>query len=308
MIIPVIKGMIFHAGFGFTHQTAYQMPRPFFTDHTIYGACLAFVLPMLVILALGYRTFSLSRLHCFLLLSLTVFLGVAEFLSYSRAAWLSLAGALFLGILLQRRISARQLGMLLACGAMLLWFFSGQIVSSLGDKTAVSSKGDLEQHVRSITNVETDASNKERINRWKCAIRMGEERPLLGFGPRTYKFMYGQYQVREDMTYTSTYNGNKGHAHSEYLSWYAESGLPGLLLHGGLFLFTLLFGADVVRKCRDRKNRLVATGALLGFFTYFIHGFFNSFMEDDKIAALVLSSMAILVFIAEKEKRLQTAQ
>ena len=30
----------------------------------------------------------------------------------------------------------------------------------------------------------------KRINRWKSALRMFQERPLLGHGPGTYMFLY----------------------------------------------------------------------------------------------------------------------
>ncbi|HTL81255.1 MAG TPA: O-antigen ligase family protein [Bacteroidia bacterium] len=303
LLLPVIRGMIFHAHFGFSHQTAYQMPKPFFNDHTIYGACIAFVLPMLACLVFGKKHFRNSGSWNIILVMLFVFLFIAEFLSYSRAAWLSLLVAAVLGILLWMRIRAWQLAMLLLVIGSGMYLERNFILAKLDEKKAISTSGDLEEHVKSIANIETDASNKERINRWKCAIRMGNERPLFGFGPRTYKFLYWQYQQEEDMTYTSTFYGNKGHSHSEYLSAYAEEGIPGFMLHSFLFLGTLLFGVNVARNCRDKKNRLIAIGALLGFSTYFVHGFFNSFMEDDKMASLVFIAMAILVYIREQESK-----
>ena len=81
----------------------------------------------------------------------------------------------------------------------------------------------------SVTNVSTDASNLERINRWNSAIRMFKDRPLLGHGPGTYMFLYAPYQKPSEKTIISTNAGNRGNAHSEYLGPMAESGILGLL-------------------------------------------------------------------------------
>ena len=81
-----------------------------------------------------------------------------------------------------------------------------------------------------MSNITTDASNLERINRWKSALRLFAERPTLGWGPGTYQFEYASYQNYYEKTIISTNSGNKGNAHSEYLSILAESGWPGLLV------------------------------------------------------------------------------
>jgi len=151
-----------------------------------------------------------------------------------------------------------------------------------------------------MTNLTTDISNKERLNRWKCAIRMGQARPLFGYGPRTYKFIYGQFQVRQDLTYTSTFIGNRGHAHSDYLSYFAETGYVGFFIHIILYLTILYQGLNVVRKCREQKNRAYALIAFLGICTYIVHGVFNGFMDDEKMASLVFMGMAMLIYCSEK--------
>ena len=48
----------------------------------------------------------------------------------------------------------------------------------------------------SVTNLNTDVSNIERLNRWVSALRMFEERPFTGFGPGTYQFTYLPFQEK----------------------------------------------------------------------------------------------------------------
>ena len=68
-----------------------------------------------------------------------------------------------------------------------------------------------------MSNVTTDASNLERINRWKSAIRLFQERPHLGWGP-DLSVSLCPYQNYYEKTVISTNAGDMGNAHSEYLS------------------------------------------------------------------------------------------
>ncbi|MGL5891260.1 MAG: O-antigen ligase family protein [Bacteroidia bacterium] len=303
MVFPIIITLVNHSRLGFLPATAYHMPKPFYNDHTVFGACVAFIIPMIAVLALSKREESGRWIKKYGLLVVLILLLVVEFLSYSRAAWLSLAGAAGLYVLIRLKATGGVFLVLLLAGGVTIYAAKDLIVDQLSSTEAISSKGDVEDHFKSITNIETDASNKERINRWKCAVRMGETKPVFGFGPRTYKYYYGRFQVREDMTYTSTYQGTKGHAHSDYLAFLAECGWLGLLLHIALFVTVVVKGLNIIRKCVNERNRQIAIGALLGFFTYFIHGIFNGFMEEDKMASLVFVSMAVLVYVSEQENK-----
>ena len=91
------------------------------------------------------------------------------------------------------------------------------------------SRKDATSHVRSITNISTDLSNTERINRWVSAIRIAQDHPVVGSGPGTYQFIYAPYQLPQYQTYISTNTGTKGNAHSEFLGPLSETGIPGML-------------------------------------------------------------------------------
>jgi putative inorganic carbon (hco3(-)) transporter len=301
MILPIINGLKFHAKLDFKQSTSYIMPQPFFNDHTVYGACLAFIIPAIIIM-LFYSKDMISRpTHRIMLMFLLLFLLLAVYLSFSRAAWLSLGGSLVLYLFIHFKMSGKTFVTLIIATGILAITNLEFIQQNLSNNKAISNKEDLGQQVMSITNVKTDVSNKERVNRWKCAIRMGQAKPIFGYGPRTYKFIYGTFQVREDLTYTSTFNGNKGHAHSDYLSYLAETGYPGFIIHILLYLAILYQSLNTLRKNISKQNKAIVLMALLGIFTYIIHGLFNSFMEDEKMASLVYMSMAILVYITEKE-------
>lgn len=302
-IIPIVNGLKFHALYNFSQKVSFPMPQPFFSDHTVYGACLAFLIPILLGAIILFVKFNKNWWSiAFLFLLLLLFL-LAEYFSFSRASWLSLAMAFFLFLLLKMGLTSRIFLIGIFSLVMLAWINQDRLIAKMNESKSLSNIDDLKQQITSITNIQTDASNTERINRWKCAIRMGFEKPVFGFGPRTYKFIYANYQAREDLSYISTYNGDKGNAHSEYLSYFAECGIVGAIIHLLFFLIPLLFGIDLVKKCKHPKNKILATSLLLGFFTYSIHGLFNGFMEEEKMSSLVFISIAALYAIGELEKR-----
>jgi putative inorganic carbon (HCO3(-)) transporter len=302
-IVPIANAIHFHAGYNFAHGVSYIMPRPFFNDHTVYGACIAFLIPVLMLITFYYKRFFKNRGILLVLIPLLLLFFVAEYFSFSRAGWLSLAFCAVLYAGLRWGISVKAFIAIILVSGSMLWLNKDLLISKISETKATSNKEDLRQTIGSIANIQTDASNKERLNRWKCAIKMGKEKPLLGFGPRTYKFFYGQYQEKKDMTYISTYNGIKGNAHSEFLSYFAECGLGGMIIHFLLFFITGLKGIDLVKRCKIKANKIMATALVLGFFTYFVHGFFNGFMEEEKMSSLVFMSMAGIFYIDEAEKK-----
>jgi O-antigen ligase len=307
-VIPIIHGFIFHAKYHFSSVTAYLMPRPFFAEHTIYGACLAFLIPMLVILVFNASDFGIKGGKLFGLWMLSLLVICAEFLSFSRAAWISLGVAFLLRILIFFRIRWWMLMLLLLTGGMVAWQNSALILETIKRNDAVSNKGGISEHLMSVTNLQSDASNLERINRWKCAIRMALEKPLTGFGPGTYQFVYGRFQSRADLTRISTFRGTNGHAHSEFFNALSETGIPGAAFYLILVLTMISYGLKIIYRAVKKEERAMAMGAFLGLITFYVHGFFNAFLDSDKMGALVFGSMAVLVWLdVQQRKTLKTS-
>lgn len=284
-----------HAMWDFITSVSFSIPQPYFADHTIYGACIAFVLPFLIILFFRFKDFRLPQWQRVIVgIVLAIFI-VGEIFAYSRAAWLSLFAAGIFAVFLHYRVRLRMiLGAAVLIGGIV--FLNGEkIYESVRQNEAVSNQGDIGSHLQSVTNLSTDASNLERINRWMCAWMMFQDKPLLGFGPGTYQYEYGKYQTSTMRTYISTNHGNRGNAHSEYLTYLSESGLPGLISFLCLVICTVGTGMRIIYRSKERIIRLIATGLLLGLTTFFVHGLFNSFIDQDKMAVLVFMSMAGLV-------------
>jgi O-antigen ligase len=282
-----------HAQFGFDKDSAHWVMEPLFKDHTSYGAVLAMFFPVLLALLMQRRMNLLMRV---LLTIGFIVLVIGIVLSYTRAAWISIIGAAAILVVMFLRVQLRHLmiGATVAGGVLILGW--DDIVMSLQQNKQESSD-DLNEHVSSISNVSSDASNLERLNRWNCAIELFKERPLLGWGPGTYQFVYAPFQRAKDRTIISTNQGNGGNAHSEYLGPLCEQGIPG-----AFWVLALLYGVThlafrLFYSIRDHDLKLLIGGAYLGLMTYFIHGVLNNYLDTDKASIPFWGFIAILVSI-----------
>jgi len=218
-------------------------------------------------------------------------------MAFSRAAWLSLVAAGFLAFLMRFKVRpAFVLGMVVLA-SIVLFLFQEPIMMRMQQNESISNKGDVTEHIGSGTNLESDATNLERLNRWFCAWQMFLDKPIHGFGPGTYQFQYGPYQTSTSKTYISTNYGDRGNAHSEYLTYLSEQGLPGILIFIVWVCYTVAMGMRLVYQTRDPVARYLAFGALLGLSSFFLHGLFNTFIDQDKMAGLGFSAMALLVVL-----------
>ena len=282
-----------HWTWSFEKDPAHWVMSPFYHDHTAYGMILALFLPVVTGLAFYNRLGLFAKIWVF-----GIFLAylVAFRLSNSRAAWLSIVIAV--GIYFLYRFRIKWYVVVLAGAIGIGGFFSvkEQLFISLG-RNKQDSSANLDEQIQSMSNIRTDASNLERINRWNSAIGMFEERPWLGFGPGTYKFEYAAFQRAKDKTVITTNAGNRGTAHSEYLLPLSEQGVLGPVWFVILILTTVWTIGKVYYVNADPALRRLGLWVGLGLVTYWFHGLLNNFLELDKASVPYWGFTAILVAI-----------
>lgn len=281
LIIACTYTIYIHSQYGFTKKTSTWVMFPLFKEHTSYGAVLAMFYPAALYLTFRRSSFGFNAVAGVLLAILTA----ATILSYTRAAWLSLVGAGAVYLVYALRMS-KTVVWSLAGVVLLVAALNYSYISSKFERNTQDSSDNLNEHVASVTNVSTDASNLERINRWSCALRMFLDKPIVGHGPGTYMFLYAPYQRPSEKTIISTNGGNRGNAHSEYLSPLAESGLFGLLTFLGIIICTITTAVNTYQRLVDKERlRGLLRVAFLGLITYYLHGFLNNFLDMDKASA-----------------------
>jgi len=292
LAVAVSYTLSVHSQYGFSKQTSTWVMYPFYKEHTVYGAALAMYIPVAAYFALRSQSL-LMRMGT---LSLLTLLLVGLVYSYTRAAWLSLVVALGIFVMHRLRIRWHLVLFLGLVGLGALYTVKDQLQRSAERNKAVSSDR-LGEHVASMSNISTDASNLERLNRWNSALRMFQERPWTGWGPGTYQFQYAPFQHSSDLTIISTNAGDNGNAHSEYIGPLAEEGVLGLVAILVLLGTLLWTGATLLPALRFHGGRdyWLAIAAAMGLITYFTHGVLNNFLDTDKASAPVWGFAALLV-------------
>lgn len=293
-IIVIIYTLTRHLGYGlFNQKASHWVVYPFFKDHTSYGAMLSMFIPILI--GFGFfKKYSLNRkLIIWFITSLFIF---ALVFSYTRAAWVSVFGAVVIWVIIQLKIPFKWLFGFGVIVLIVLFLFRTQIMLQLEQNRQDSSE-DFKEHIQSISNVSSDASNLERINRWASAIRMFREKPFLGWGPGTYMFQYAPFQMSYQRTIISTNAADLGNAHSEYIGPLSESGIFGML--SVLFIVGLTAYTAIILyfKLKDKHLKIIVLSTFIGLVTYYLHGFLNNFLDTDKASAPVWGFTAIIVAI-----------
>lgn len=293
LIIVVIYTTINHALNGFSGNSAHWVMTPFYNDHTAYGAAIAIYL-VLNAAFLFIPNIKTSK-RIIIIISFAI-LCVALILSACRAAWLSIVAVIGILVCVLLRIKFKYI-LTIAVAVLALFFtFKHQIIDVM-ERNEQDSSNNFVEHIQSITNISTDASNLERINRWSSALRLFEDRPFFGWGPGTYQFVYAPYQLSMNKTTITTNYGDGGNAHSEYIGALAEMGVFGSLIIILLLIVGIYKGLTTYKRAKNKESKILVLGATLAIISYFTHGVLNNFLDTDKLAIPVWSCFAIITVI-----------
>ncbi len=295
-----------HSAFGFDQQTGHYVMNPFYKDHTSYGAVIAMFYPF-VLGSLFSKDITGSKRAGVGLVFFILTIGLI--FSYTRAAWLSLIAALGVFVVMKLRIKFWIVFTVIVTLVAGYVNFQDDIVREL-ERNRQDSSENFTEHIQSMTNIKSDASNLERLNRWSSAIRMFEARPFLGWGPGTYMFQYAPFQKHNETTVISTNYGDAGNAHSEYLGPLCESGVIGMLSFILILIFILYTGITLYFRLEDDRLKMLVMSMLLGLITYFLHGVLNNFLDTDKVSVPFWGFCAgiVAIDIYQKKRTLNRAK
>ena len=301
MVVIITFTVIRHYGYNFAEKEGHWVMEPFFKDHTIYGSIVAINLFFLLGLYLYKKHDPLVHIVLLLFLAITL---TGLYFSYTRGAWLSVVVGLAVWLFIKYKIKFKYL---LVTGLTLLitvWISWDALQMQLSKNRSEHTTEQFDERIKSATNITSDASNLERINRWNAAWRMFQEKPILGFGPGTYAFEYAPYQDPEKLTIISTNFGDAGNAHSEYLGPLAEMGILGFI---SILLFVVvLFYKGIMLYIKypaeERELKTLVLFMVLAMSTYFFHGILNNYLDTDKAAIPVYGVCAVLIALEHRLK------
>ncbi|HEX2254047.1 MAG TPA: O-antigen ligase family protein, partial [Thermoanaerobaculia bacterium] len=207
--------------------------------------------------ALGWRLAALAAINAALLVSLT------------RSAWVGLALALGLAIVLR---SPRAL--LLVPPAAVVFVLLAPVP--------------MLHRVASITDL-SDTSNYDRLCMAEAGVRMIVERPLTGIGPEMVEHRYPIYRHPTAPRYWVP------HLHNSFLQLAAERGLPALAAYLALLAASLAAAWSGYRREGGRRGPRADLwlGALLAVVGFSFAGLFEHNWGDTEVQRLVLFLLAV---------------
>ncbi len=300
----IIYTLIHHSTYDFGEKAGHWVMSPFFKDHTIYGAIIAMIIPLLLSWYFSEKYAPLIQIS---LIGIIIIVFFGLYFSYTRAAWLSIAIAIIVGFIIHFKVNYKILLFLASIACIFLFFQWDTIQMELARNTHEHTTEAFDERIQSAANVTTDASNLERINRWNCALSMFQQRPIFGYGPGTYALEYAPFQEAKNLTIISTNFGDMGNAHSEYLGALAEMGLIGLLTFIA-FVIAIFYSAIQLYyswPADDKQTRIKIFGMILSLTTYFSHAFLNNFLDTDKAAIPVLAMCSIIIVLDLKRRQIR---
>ncbi len=163
-------------------------------------------------------------------------------LTFSRGAALVFGGqAVLLLIYYFRRINVKQ------------FFVAGVVVvAAVGIFFATNYLRSFEHKVINVQervtfgNDDSVTSKQERIDFWKAAIELSLEKPLLGWGPFSFRYAYNPIQ--------KTFLANADHPHNIFLKIAVENGIPAMVC---FLAFLLMIAVTVLRRFKnlDQKSK-----------------------------------------------------
>jgi O-antigen ligase len=231
----------------------------------------------------------------YLLLGSLLLLGVAIYLSYTRAAYIALVLAIGAYFVFQFRLIRPVL-------------LAGTVVAVLGVVYVVQQNRYLEyapNYDRTVTHYEfdnlveatykmEDISTMERVYRWVAGIKMAPEEPWVGFGPGNFVNFYKSYTVTSFKTYVSD-NPDKSGVHSYFLMTLVEQGIIGLLIFLAFSFVLLIKGEQIFHQTKDPIRRGIVMSVLLCLVVIDAFLLINDLIETDKVGPFFFLCAAFLV-------------
>ncbi len=251
-----------------------------------------------------------SRRELALYAGLTVWFGGSALLSllaivasFSRGAWLGIAAAIVVMLVISDRRAALAVGCL--TGVIVLGALAG------GAQYAPAALQDrfvqLESQVRFFdsNNVMVTDSNfaaVERMAHWQTGLAMFNAHPFTGVGIGNFNARFTEFAVNPRFTIS------EGHAHNYYINAMAETGIIGLIAYVWLILTGLWISYRAVRRSPTHLGRAVGIGAVGVTIALMVH----NVVEDLHVLNLgiqlaVVWALAIIVTTYVREERLSPA-
>lgn len=136
------------------------------------------------------------------------------------------------------------------------------------------------------------ASYQVRLDYWKAAWQMIQERPFFGFGPGTFGSVYPYFKIKG--------SEETQMAHNSFLQIWAELGLFGFLSFLCFWIYFIIFGYQAI-KTAEKKLRFMQLGLYVSVIIFLLHNLVDFDLYLDQISTIVFTIIGIF-FLFDNEK------
>lgn len=290
-----------HAQFNFSFDKANYACYPFFRNHVNYACILALFLPFLWFARRHYPSYS-NRWWLLVIITIIMLLGIQ--FSYTRAAYVSLMGAVAAYFMIKYRFTKAALIISVAVAILGVgWLMSSNnYLRFAPDFEKTVTQTSFENLVEATAKGQ-DLSTMERVYRWVAGAHMIEQRPYFGFGPGNFYSFYKHYTINKFETYVSD-NPEKSGIHCYYLMVWVEQGFIGMLIFVALVFCVLLYGERLYHHTKNNDVRRIILMAVLSSIIIDLLLLMNDMVESHKVGSFFFFNMAILVAMQRYSKKL----
>ncbi len=250
---------------GFGQPNSYEAGRSMatFGNPVFLAAYLALAVPV-IFSGLLYQKYSL--IPRWLLYPALLITSVALLLTFGRAALIgTVAGVMLISWLSWDYIKKFRTRIIQVILIALIFLIAFGFVQAVGHNYTIVDR------VTSIFKLQ--GSTLARVQMWITLLPLISERPLLGSGPDTFKYVFGKYKPEGWVEHI--YNPLIDKAHSDSLQIAVTHGLLGLAAYLWIFILFIWLGVKRVRASGDRRESWFAIGVLGAALAYMIQLQFN---------------------------------
>ena len=301
-LVPLLATIVVvfcrHALLGFKFANVGAAIGHLYINHVEYAAVISIFFPLMwVAYRLSVNSKRWIRLSLFLLIILFI---PVVFFSYARVAILAIAFAAIVGWAIRAKLVNYVMPVLY--GLIVL-----TVVYLIKDRNYINLRPDYDHtymhsdygnHLLS-TFQKRDMSSMERVYRWVAAVRMSNERPLVGFGPHAFVYNYKPYALNIFKTYVSA-NAEHSTTHNYFLFMLTEQGWPAMLLYAILVAVVLAQAQKTYHRFKDSFYKYCTLGLAMAFASSFVNNFFSELIETHKAGALFYLTIVLLMILRQK--------
>jgi len=300
MLITVLVILIHHYYLNFKFEKVQMAMSGLYYNHVDYSTVISMFFPLLLVAWPMSKGKGILVRLLLLLIILIYMAGI--FFSFARAAVVGIVFAIVIGLAIRMKIVNIIMPLFYALIIAMLCYVvpNNKYLEFRPDYNNTYMHKNFADHIIA-TFKGKDMSSMERLYRWIAAVRMSQDRPITGYGPRSFYYYYKPYTVTSFQTYVSR-NNEHSTTHNYFLYMLVEQGWPAMLLYAWLIYAIFAKAQRIYHRFQDRFWRLVTIGLAMTIAVGFINNFFSELIETHKVAALFYIPLAMLVLLEKKSK------